>query len=146
MMSANVGAVLMPHGLGHLLGIDTHDVGGYPPGAERDPRPGYRSLRMQRTLEVGMALTVEPGIYFMPYALREARADPSLARFFDWERMEDFIGFGGVRLEDNVLILETGIENLTVAPRSVEEVEAVMRGEVADTSALLAWRQKVKRV
>lgn len=54
MMAANLGAVFMPHGLGHLIGIDTHDVGGYPRGCTRDTRPGYKSLRCGRTLEPNM--------------------------------------------------------------------------------------------
>lgn len=140
MMDANVGGVLMPHGLGHLLGIDTHDVGGYPPGTSRDTRDGYRSLRTRRQLEPGMVITVEPGIYFIAYALDKAKADPKLSGFFNWARLQDFVKFGGIRLEDNVVITETGIENLTVAPRTVEEVEAVMRGEIANSMALLAWR------
>lgn len=142
MAAANVGAVLMPHGLGHLMGIDTHDVGGYPPGAARDDRDGFKALRMQRALELGMVVTVEPGIYFMPYALERAKADPTLSVFFNWSRVDDFANFGGIRLEDNVYITETGIENLTMAPRSPEEVEAVMRGEIADSAALDLWRRQ----
>lgn len=141
MMAANVGGALMPHGLGHLLGIDTHDVGGYPLGSVRDTRAGYKSLRCQRALEPGMAITVEPGIYFISYVLDETKADATLSGFFDWTRIRDFDSFGGVRLEDNVVITETGIENLTVAPRTIEEVEAAMRGEIADSAALTSWRQ-----
>lgn len=140
MMAANVGGALMPHGLGHLLGIDTHDVGGYPRGAVRDTRDGFKSLRCQRALERGMVITVEPGVYFIAYALDKAKADPELSRFFNWGRVGDFASFGGVRLENNVVITEHGIEDLTVAPRTVEEVEAVMRGEIADSAALAAWR------
>lgn len=142
MMAANVGGVLMPHGLGHFMGIDTHDVGGYPKGAQRDARDGYKALRVQRLLEPGFVLTVEPGIYFMDYALRKAKEDPERAKFFNWDRLGDFANFGGIRLEDNVLVTESGIENFTVAPRTVDEVEAVMRGEIVDAAALLTWRQE----
>jgi len=143
MKDANVGAVFMPHGLGHLMGIDTHDVGGYPEAAARDGREGFKALRAQRKLEPGMVITVEPGIYFMPYVLKRAKADPKLSPFFNWNRIEDFTSFGGVRLEDNVLITEGGIENLTTAPRTIDEVEAVMRGEIADSAALLLWRSRL---
>ncbi|CAE7432245.1 Pepd [Symbiodinium pilosum] len=71
-----------------------------------------------------------------------AKEDPELKDFFAWERLADFVNFGGIRLEDNVLVTEQGIENFTVAPRTVEEVEAVMRGEIADSVALAVWRQE----
>jgi Xaa-Pro dipeptidase len=61
MMEANVMAVFMPHGLGHFMGLDVHDVGGYPAGTERDARPGYKSLRTVRVMQPGMVVTVEPG-------------------------------------------------------------------------------------
>ena len=91
-----------------------------------------------------MVLTVEPGIYFVPYLLDYARADPAIRHFFDWDRVDAYIGFGGVRLEDNVLVLDGGIENLTVAPRTVAEVEAVMRGDIENSAALLSWRAMKK--
>lgn len=79
MMAANVGAVFMPHGLGHLIGLDTHDVGGYPGGGRaRDPRPGHSNLRCGRDLADGMAITVEPGIYFIDHLLDMALADPEV--------------------------------------------------------------------
>jgi len=66
MLKANLGAVFQPHGLGHLLGLDVHDVGGYPEGGpERPTEPGFSSLRTARDLEAGMVLTVEPGCYFI---------------------------------------------------------------------------------
>merc|ERR1712039_875701 len=142
MMAANVGAVFMPHGLGHLLGIDTHDVGGYPPGVERDERAGYASLRLSRPLEAGMVVTVEPGLYFTKHGLEAAANSEDLSGFFVWDRLKEFADFGGIRLEDNVLITEEGIENFTIAPRTIAEVEAVMRGEIVDCTALQAWRLK----
>lgn len=79
MMAANVGAIFMPHGLGHLIGLDTHDVGGYPEGGRaRDTRPGHSSLRCGRDLAAGMAITVEPGIYFIDHLLDMALADPEV--------------------------------------------------------------------
>ncbi|XP_012502481.1 PREDICTED: xaa-Pro dipeptidase-like isoform X1 [Propithecus coquereli] len=97
MVQAHLGAVFMPHGLGHFLGIDVHDVGGYPEGVERIDEPGLRSLRTARHLEPGMVLTVEPGIYFIHHLLDEALADPARACFFNREVLQRFRGFGGVR-------------------------------------------------
>src|SRR5690625_5738717 len=69
MMENNVFALFFPHGLGHFLGLDTHDVGGYPKGVERIDRPGIRYLRVRRDLMPGMVITLEPGIYFVPALL-----------------------------------------------------------------------------
>ncbi|GIQ82209.1 hypothetical protein KIPB_003305, partial [Kipferlia bialata] len=73
-LDLDIPAVFMPHGLGHLIGCDTHDVGGYPAGVERMTRPGYRNMRMRRTLDVGYAVTVEPGMYFVPQMVDAALA------------------------------------------------------------------------
>ena len=126
--AAHLGAVFMPHGLGHLLGCDTHDPGGYPAGAQRIAEPGICKLRMNRKLLAGMVLTVEPGCYFVKPLLEAARGNAVQAPFLVNEALERFAGFGGVRLEDDVLITADGYENLTHCPRTVEEVEAVMAG------------------
>lgn len=137
MMAANVGAVFMPHGLGHLIGIDTHDVGGYPAGGrERDPRPGHSSLRCGRDLAAGMAITVEPGIYFVDHLLDQALGDDTVKRFLVPAAIERFREFGGVRLEDDVVVTEDGVRNLTNCPRTVEDVEGVMAGRITDRSQL----------
>lgn len=131
MMAANVGAVFMPHGLGHLIGLDTHDVGGYPKGGrERDPRAGHSNLRCGRDLADGMAITVEPGIYFIDHLLDTALADPDVAKFLVPEEIARFRGFGGVRLEDDMVVTADGVRNLTNCPRTVEDVEGVMAGRI----------------
>ncbi|KAI8462387.1 MAG: Xaa-Pro dipeptidase (X-Pro dipeptidase) [Monoraphidium minutum] len=130
MLAAELGGLFMPHGLGHFLGIDTHDVGGYGPGhPPRIQRPGFKSLRTARPLEAGMVITVEPGCYFIPLLLRPALEDPARAKFLNADALQRFMGFGGVRLEDNVVITAGGAESLTDVPRTVEDVEAVMAGE-----------------
>jgi len=123
MMEVNLAATFMPHGLGHFLGIDTHDVGGYPEDTERIPLAGYRSLRTVRRLEPNMVLTVEPGIYFIDPLLDKALADDQLRPFLNVERLAQFRGFGGVRLEDDIVVTAEGMENLTHCPRTVVEVE-----------------------
>ncbi|XP_068938735.1 xaa-Pro dipeptidase [Petaurus breviceps papuanus] len=128
MVRVHLGAVFMPHGLGHFLGIDVHDVGGYPEGVERIDEPGLRSLRTARTLEQGMVLTVEPGIYFIDHLLDQALADPAQACFINNHTLQRFRGFGGVRIEEDVVVTASGVELLTCVPRTVEEIEACMAG------------------
>lgn len=128
MLQAHLGAVFMPHGLGHFLGIDVHDVGGYPEGVERIDEPGLRSLRTARHLEPGMVLTVEPGIYFIDHLLDEALADPARSCFFNRDVLQHYRGFGGVRIEEDVVVTDSGTELLTCVPRTVEEIEACMAG------------------
>eukprot|EP01089_Gocevia_fonbrunei_P016462 TRINITY_DN5103_c0_g1_i2.p1 TRINITY_DN5103_c0_g1~~TRINITY_DN5103_c0_g1_i2.p1 ORF type:complete len:488 (+),score=77.66 TRINITY_DN5103_c0_g1_i2:15-1478(+) len=125
----NIGAVFMPHGLGHLLGVDTHDPGGYPKGVQRATRPGLKSLRMGRPLEKGMVVTVEPGVYFIDALLEPALADPVISKFLVPEVIARFRQFGGVRIEDDVLVTETGIDLLNDVPRTVEEIESWMDGK-----------------
>jgi len=127
MMAANLGATFQPHGLGHFLGCDVHDVGGYLSGQPARPGPaGLRSLRTARTLQADMVLTIEPGCYFIDHLLNQAEADPQLSRFLVPEMIAAYRGFGGVRIEDDIVVTEDGMECLTVVPRTVEEVEALM--------------------
>ena len=118
--------VFMPHGLGHMLGLDTHDVGGYEQGKSRIQEPGLRSLRCGRTLQAGMIITVEPGIYFNWPEIELQLQDPVKSKFLVEEEIIKYKGFGGVRIEDDILITETGMENLTTVASSVDEVEAIL--------------------
>jgi len=129
MLKHHIGALFMPHGLGHFLGIDTHDVGGYPEGVERIMEPGLKSLRTARVLEEGMVITVEPGIYFISAILDPALKDDEKSKFLVADRINQFRNFGGVRLEDDVIVLKDGIENMTQIPRSVKEIEDLMAGK-----------------
>ncbi|XP_006648470.1 xaa-Pro dipeptidase [Oryza brachyantha] len=129
MMAQRLGAVFMPHGLGHLLGIDTHDPGGYPEGLERPKEPGLSSLRTTRELKEGMVITVEPGCYFIDALLIPARDDPVSSKFFNWDEIEKYKSFGGVRIESDVYVTAHGCKNLTNCPRETWEIEAVMAGE-----------------
>jgi len=87
-------------------------------------------------MQAGMVITVEPGIYFIDVLLDKALADPILSRFIDAEMLSRFRGFGGVRLEDDVVITATGVKNMTHCPRTVEDVEAVMAGKITDRRQL----------
>jgi Xaa-Pro dipeptidase len=128
LVEIRLGAVFMPHGLGHLIGIDTHDVGGYLPGhQDRIQQPGLRSLRTSRDLKEGMTITVEPGCYFIDHLIDEAIKEGSEhAPFLNLNVLDEFRGFGGVRLEDVLEITTFGCENYTLCPRTVDEVESVM--------------------
>ncbi|XP_055538050.1 xaa-Pro dipeptidase isoform X1 [Wyeomyia smithii] len=127
MMAAGLNAIFQPHGLGHLLGLDVHDVGGYLSHCpERPNEPGVNRLRMARKLKAGMYVTIEPGCYFIEPLLNKAFADPNMSQFLKKQEIDRFRNFGGVRIEDDVLITENGIENFTFVPRTVEEIEAWM--------------------
>uniref|UniRef100_A0A8C7USB1 Xaa-Pro dipeptidase n=1 Tax=Oncorhynchus mykiss TaxID=8022 RepID=A0A8C7USB1_ONCMY len=126
MLKVHMGSVFMPHGLGHLLGIDVHDVGGYPEGIERVNEPGLKSLRMGRLVQERMVLTVEPGIYFINHLLDQALANPAQSCFINNEVLTRFRSFGGVRIEDDIAVTASGMELLTCVPRTVEEIEAFM--------------------
>lgn len=129
--AADIGAIFFPHGLGHLIGCDTHDVGGYLDDTPaRLTQPGVGKLRTARHLVAGMVLTNEPGCYFIDALLDAALADPRQSQYLDKDIINDrFRGFGGVRLEDVVVVREDGPpSNLTTCPRTVKEVESVLAG------------------
>ena len=107
--------VFFPHGLGHLLGLQTHDVGGWLAAADgrvSPPPKRYPALRLTRRLEARQVFTIEPGIYFIPQLLTAA-AEGRHAREVVWPRVESFLPCGGIRIEDNVLVTEDGFQNLT---------------------------------
>ena len=111
---AGVASLFLPHSLGHLLGLQVHDVG---PGG---PVPDM--------LSPGMVVTCEPGIYFVDGLLDPAFEDPALADFLVRDEIEKFMEVGGVRIEDNIAVTADGYDNLTTCPKTVEDVEAIMRG------------------
>ncbi len=127
LMEKNVFALFFPHGLGHFLGLDTHDVGGYPKGTKKIDRPGLRFLRARRKIESGMVLTIEPGLYFIPALLEPALADKSMSGYLNKRRLKDLFNFGGIRIEDNVIVRDDGYENLTTVPKIRYELELLMR-------------------
>ncbi len=105
----------MPHGVGHFLGIQTHDVSGHqkePAGGRVEPPEAHPFLRTTRTLEQGHVITIEPGCYFIDMLLRPFRAGDQ-AHLFDWEVIDRLAPYGGVRVEDDVLVTSYGHRNLT---------------------------------
>lgn len=114
-VASGVSAVFLPHGLGHLLGLQVHDVGGFRPAADAEPiprPPGHPALRLTRRLEAGMVVTVEPGLYFIDSLLARLRSGPH-AGAVNWDLVERLRPCGGIRIEDNVMVTATGGENLT---------------------------------
>jgi Xaa-Pro dipeptidase len=115
-VASGVTRVFLPHGIGHLLGIEVHDVGGFLQTREQGeiPRPdGHPYLRLTRVLEPGFVVTMEPGIYFIPQLLEAARADDAHSRRINWPRVAALTKFGGIRIEDNLAVTAAGCENLT---------------------------------
>ncbi|MDE0008375.1 MAG: Xaa-Pro dipeptidase [Gammaproteobacteria bacterium] len=101
-----------PHGLGHLLGLQTHDVGGQfgaPDGTVTEPPERFPSLRLTRNIEPGQVFTVEPGLYFIPMLLDAIEERDAV----NWVKVESFLRCGGIRIEDNVAVEADGVENLT---------------------------------
>jgi Xaa-Pro aminopeptidase len=114
-----------------MMGLDVHDMEalgedlvGYADDQERSDQFGLSALRLARPLEPGFVLTVEPGCYFIPELIRRWREDDRHAEFINYDAVDDFVGFGGIRIEDDVLVTETGHRVLGPRiPKSVEEVE-----------------------
>ena len=114
-VESGVTRVFLPHGIGHLLGLEVHDVGGFmrsAEGGEIEKPAGHPYLRLTRVLEPGFVVTMEPGIYFIPQLLEAARADHR-GRHINWSRVEGLARFGGIRIEDDLAVTATGCENLT---------------------------------
>jgi Xaa-Pro aminopeptidase len=105
-------ALFFPHGVGHLVGLGVRDAGGIIAERKDDPPP-FPNLRINLPLEAGFVVTVEPGIYFVPAILSDPERRDSHRDEVDWDRVDRMLGFGGIRIEDNVLITADGYEVLT---------------------------------
>lgn len=128
-------ALFMPHGLGHMMGLDVHDMedlGQIYVGYDDRTRPvdqfGTAYLRMGRKLEPGFVVTDEPGIYFIPALIQKWKTEKINTAFIDFNRLENYLDFGGIRLEDDILVTKTGSEILGERiPVTPEEIEALMK-------------------
>ncbi len=123
-------------GVGHMLGLDVHDMEplgedyvGYTDTIKRNPEFGWRSLRLGRALEPGFVITVEPGLYFIGELIDRCKAEQKYAPYIDYVTVERYRDFGGVRIEDDVLVTKDGCRVLgRKIPKSIEEIEALASG------------------
>jgi Xaa-Pro aminopeptidase len=124
--------LFFPHGIGHMLGLDVHDMEalgedyvGYSDKIQRNTEFGWRWLRLAKALESGYVVTVEPGIYFIPELIDLWKAEHKCSAYINYDQLEKYRDFGGVRVEDDVLVTDTGYRILGKSiPRTIEEVEA----------------------
>ncbi len=116
-----IGRLFFPHSLGHLLGLDTHDVGA------RVSTQKKNGIRLGPVLEPGMVLTIEPGLYFIPALLQPALKDKKLSQFLNKEKIHDLFDAGGIRIEDNIVVTQEGRRNLTTAAKERKEIEKLMQ-------------------
>ncbi len=132
-VAAGAHALFMPHGLGHMMGLDVHDMEdlgenhvGYGTEATRSSQFGLSALRLARPLQPGFVFTVEPGIYFIPDLIDSWRRENRHGSFIRYDRVDEFRAFGGIRLEDDVVVTEQGGRVLgKPIPKGVAEVEAL---------------------
>ncbi len=134
-VSQGAHALFYPHGLGHMLGMDVHDMEGlgedyvgYDNEIKRADQFGLAFLRLGRKTKPGFVLTDEPGIYFIPELIDMWKAEGKFKDFINYDKIETFKDFGGIRIEDDILVTETGCKNLSSAiPKTVADVEEICR-------------------
>lgn len=133
-VSQGAHAIFFPCGLGHMMGLDVHDmedIGEIYVGHNGQPKStqfGLKSLRLARELEPGFVLTIEPGIYFIPELIDKWKSEKRFTEFINYDKMESYKSFGGIRNEENFLITSTGYRRLgKPKPKTLEEVEALRR-------------------
>ena len=131
-VDAGAHALFFPHGLGHMIGLDVHDMEslgeehvGYADDQTRSEQFGLHTLRLARPLRPGFVVSVEPGCYFIPPLVDHWRSEGRHDAFINYDRVEDFLGIGGIRIEDDLLITEDGPQLLGPhIPKAVDAVEA----------------------
>ena len=133
-LAAEAHTLFMPHGLGHMMGMDVHDMEGlgedfvgYDENTQRATTFGTAYLRLGKELKPGFVLTVEPGIYFIPDLIDKFRNEGKFMDFVDYDKLETYKDFGGIRIEDDILVTETGHRVLgKPIPKTIEEIEKTM--------------------
>ncbi len=134
-VKAGAHALFFPHGLGHMMGLDVHDMEdlgedyiGYDDNIKRSDQFGLAYLRFAKELQAGHVLTVEPGIYFIPQLIKQWQGENKFEEFINYNKVNEYIDFGGVRIEDNILVTKTGCRVLgKPIPKTVKEIESVMK-------------------
>ncbi|MDR0714882.1 MAG: aminopeptidase P family protein [Bacteroidales bacterium] len=134
-VAAGAHVLFFPHGTGHMMGLDVHDMEnlgeqytGYDDDIQRSRQFGLSNLRMGRRLKEGFVVTDEPGIYFIPALIDQWEGEKKLRDFIRYEALKSFRDFGGIRIEDDLLITKKGCRVLGKAiPKTVEEIEKTMR-------------------
>lgn len=134
-VQAGAHALFFPHGLGHMLGLDVHDMEdlgedyiGYDDKIKRSDQFGLAYLRLAKELQPGYVLTVEPGIYFIPQLIEQWRNENKFSEFINYDKVNEYLEFGGVRIEDNILVTKTGCKVLgKPIPKTVKEIERIMQ-------------------
>jgi Xaa-Pro aminopeptidase len=129
-------AMFFPHGLGHMMGLDVHDMedlGQIYVGYDNETRPvdqfGTAYLRLGRKLQPGFVITNEPGIYFIPALIDKWKNEKINIDFINFEKVNEYRNFGGIRLEDDILVTETGSKIIGErVPINPDEVEAIVKG------------------
>jgi len=138
-VAAGAHAMFLPHGLGHMMGLDVHDMEnlgedyvGYTNLLQRNPQFGLKSLRLGRALESGFVITVEPGIYFIPGLIDQWGTEGKFQEFIDYEVLQGYRDFGGIRIEDDYVITDTGAELLgDPVPKTIADVEEIRKAALA---------------
>lgn len=134
-VDAGAHAMFFPHGLGHMLGLDVHDMEGlgenhvgYNDEIKRSEQFGTAYLRLGKRLEAGYVITVEPGIYFIPALIDRWRSEGKFNSYIDFDKVESYKDFGGIRIEDDVLVTDIGSRVLgKPIPKTVQEIEDMMK-------------------
>jgi Xaa-Pro aminopeptidase len=132
-VDADVHTLFFQCGLGHMMGLDVHDMEnlgeeyvGYTDTLKRNPVFGWRSLRLGKALETDYVVTVEPGIYFIPGLIDQWRAENKLPQFVNYDALEAYRHFGGIRLEDDILVTPEGYRELgRPIPKTLADVEQI---------------------
>ncbi len=135
-LKAEAHTLFMPHGLGHQMGMDVHDMEGfgedyvgYDENTRRATTFGTAYLRLGKELKPGLVLTVEPGIYFIPDLIDQFRSEGKFTDFVNYDKLETYKDFGGIRIEDDILVTEEGNRVLgKPIPKTIAEIEALMAG------------------
>jgi Xaa-Pro aminopeptidase len=138
-VSQGAHALFFPHGLGHMIGFDVHDMEnlgeeyvGYNDSVQKSSQFGLSALRLGKELETGHVLTIEPGIYFIPTLIDRWKQERKLENFIDYNEVDKYRSFGGIRIEDDFAITSSGFRLLgSPVPKEINEIEAIRKSTLS---------------